>query len=81
MTSIDFRPGTLAVYPQSVETIPFQKFDAAASASLSWPRAPIPRGETLQLVVAGRLVMGSDRNELGSVAEDERDEVRRQWPD
>jgi hypothetical protein len=80
MTSLDFRPMPPIVSPQSVETIPFQEFDATASASLSWPPVPVPRGYVLQLVVAGRELMAADRTELGEVDEHERDEVREQWP-
>jgi hypothetical protein len=81
MTSLDCRPMPQVVYPQSVETIPFQEFDVTASASLSWPPAPPPQGEVLQLVVAGRVLMAADQAELGEVDEQARDEVRQQWPD
>jgi hypothetical protein len=81
MTSLDCRYMPQVVYPQSVETIPFQDFDATASASLSWPPAPTPQGEVLQLVVAGRALMEADRAELGEVDEQERDQVHEQWPE
>lgn len=81
MTSLNCPVGPQVAYPESVETIPFQKFDATSSASLSGPPSSPPEGEVFRLALAGRLLMAADDEELGAVDEDVRADVRRQWPD
>lgn len=80
MSSISFRPDASAS-PRSVETVPFQDLGSTLSMSLTYPSLPLPKGQVMRLVVAGRRLMSEDDAQLGPISDEARDEVRQQWPD